>query len=96
MEDVDDSEGCDDQSEILTRDFPPTGPFWLVGLGEGVGFGLEERSIDGLPILPFLCDVYGSPPRMIVRKESLLKLMELQTLLDHDPQWLEQMMGHIQ
>lgn len=34
LEDVDDWEGCD---EILTRDFPQTGLFRLVGLGEGVG-----------------------------------------------------------
>jgi hypothetical protein len=65
-------------------------------LEEGVGFELEERSIAGLPILPFLCDVYGPPPRMItVHKESQLVMVEAQILLDHESQWPEQMMGHI-
>lgn len=95
-EHVDGSEGCDDQSVRPKQDFPQTGPFWPVGLGEDVSSRQGERLIDGLAILPFLCDVYDPPPRMAVHKESLTVLVRVQTLLDHDPPWLEQMMGHIQ
>jgi hypothetical protein len=62
-----------------------------------VSFGQEEeRLIDDLTILPFLCGVYDSQPRTVVRNENLMVMTIVQTLLDHDLPWLEQMMGHIQ